>query len=47
MTGAGPYVQNELLSRLVGNRMCSVEFVLNDSCSSGSTVSREVRGQWC
>ena len=30
MTGAGPYVPNELLARLVGNRMYSVEFVLND-----------------
>ncbi|NLG47104.1 MAG: hypothetical protein GX543_11630 [Gordonia sp.] len=30
MTGAGSYVPNELLSRLVGNRMYSVEFVLND-----------------
>lgn len=30
MSDAEEYVPNELLSRLVGNRMYSVEFVLND-----------------
>lgn len=30
MTGGGQYVPNELLSRLAGKRMYSVEFVLND-----------------
>ncbi|MEH0109856.1 aminopeptidase N [Tersicoccus sp. MR15.9] len=29
-THAGPYVPNELLSRLIGDRMYSVEFVVND-----------------
>lgn len=30
MSNQTGYVPNELLSRLVGNRICSVEFVLND-----------------
>lgn len=30
MTTAGSYIANQLLSRLIGERMYSVEFVLND-----------------